>query len=91
MIPDRFYSEILGDLQELESYLMTLGVQSPDRLQGIISNIKEIDLACSKGCGAALALQSGVTETHFRELVWSLKARNGPRFFEGSGTMNRQS
>jgi hypothetical protein len=42
-IPTRDYDLILSDMEALQAYLLKLGLQrAPDRLQGIIANLKEI-------------------------------------------------
>ncbi len=66
-IPDRTYREIASELDNFDSYLSRLGVQPLDRLRGIISNVREIEKACSEGRARALE-----TDPRLPELVWSL-------------------
>jgi hypothetical protein len=66
-IPDRAYGRIASELEEFESYLSRLGVQSLDRVRGAIANIREIEKTCSEGRAKALE-----TDPRLPELVWSL-------------------
>jgi len=68
-IPQREYHEILRDLEDLESYLTSLGLHrvDEDRLRGVIANIKELEKARAEN-----RLLAFNTDPRVAELVWSL-------------------
>ena len=67
-LPQRSYAEVLRDLQDLETYLTNLGLHhAPDRLRGVVANLRELEEARAENRLAAL-------KAHHRaaELVWSV-------------------
>jgi hypothetical protein len=67
-IPQRPYAEILAELKTFESYLRTLGLRrAPDRLQSIMTMVKEIEVARTENRLASLNKRRDVAE-----LVWSV-------------------
>jgi hypothetical protein len=79
-IPTRDYRQILSDVQSLQAYLTKLGLQrAPDRLQGIITNLKEIEQVRAQNQLASLN-----THPRVAELVWSLvEAQELAEIFKG--------
>jgi len=67
-LPTRDYREIVDDLVALEGWLTKLGLRrGPDRLRGVVANIREIEKARSEG--KLLTLNA---HPRLDELVWSL-------------------